>query len=64
MTIKDVNVPHTAASGHPRGVDLGLDKFAATSDGELIERPRFLSTLHRKRSTELTPKSEIAATQA
>jgi putative transposase len=44
----DVNVPDTVASGHPRGIDLGLDKFAATSDGELIERPRFLNTLHRK----------------
>ena len=44
----DVNVPDTVASGHPRGIDLGLDKFAATSDGELVERPRFLNTLHRK----------------
>lgn len=25
-----------------------MDKFAATSDGELVERPRFLNTLHRK----------------
>ncbi|MGH7998592.1 MAG: RNA-guided endonuclease InsQ/TnpB family protein [Brasilonema sp.] len=44
----DVNVPDTVASGHPRGIDLGLDKFAATSDNELVERPRFLNTLHRK----------------
>lgn len=44
----DVNVPAPAPFGHPRGIDLGLDKFAATSDGELIERPRFLQTLHRK----------------
>lgn len=44
----DVNVPAPVASGHPRGIDLGLDKFAATSDGELIERPRFLQSLHRK----------------
>lgn len=44
----DVNVPGPVASGHPRGVDLGLDKFAATSDGELIERPRFLQSLHRQ----------------
>ncbi|MEA5420828.1 transposase [Spirulina sp. CCNP1310] len=41
-------MPAPVASGHPRGIDLGLDKFAATSDGELIERPRFLDTLHRK----------------
>ncbi|BAU12707.1 putative transposaseS891/IS1136/IS1341 family protein [Leptolyngbya sp. NIES-3755] len=44
----DVNVPNPVPSGHPRGIDLGLDKFAATSDGELIERPRFFQTLHRK----------------
>ncbi len=44
----DVNVPAPVASGHPLGIDLGLDKFAATSDGLLIERPRFLDTLHRK----------------
>jgi putative transposase len=35
MTLEcNVNVPDTVASGHPRGVDLGLDKFAATSDGD------------------------------
>ena len=44
----DVNVPAPVPFGHPRGIDLGLDKFAATSDGELIERPRFLTTLQRK----------------
>jgi putative transposase len=44
----DVNVPNPVASGHPVGLDLGLDKFAATSDGELVEHPRFLSSLHRK----------------
>lgn len=44
----DVNVPDPTPSGHPRGIDLGLDKFASTSDGELVERPRFLNTLHRK----------------
>ena len=49
MTLEcNVSVPDTVASGHPRGIDLGLDKFAATSDGELIERPRFLKTLQRK----------------
>ncbi|NJM63521.1 MAG: transposase [Oscillatoriales cyanobacterium RU_3_3] len=46
----NVSVPDTVASGHPRGIDLGLDKFAATSDGELVERPRFLKTLQRKLS--------------
>lgn len=49
MTLEcDVSVPDTVAGGHPRGIDLGLDKFAATSDGELIETPRFLKALHRK----------------
>ncbi|MGL5875969.1 MAG: RNA-guided endonuclease InsQ/TnpB family protein [Xenococcaceae cyanobacterium] len=44
----DVNVPDSVPVGHPRGIDLGLDKFAATSNGALIERPRFLQDLHRK----------------
>lgn len=44
----DVNVPQDAASGQPLGLDLGLDKFASTSSGELIERPRFLNLLHRQ----------------
>jgi hypothetical protein len=33
------------ASGYPLGIDVGLDKFLATSEGELIERPKFLSRL-------------------
>jgi putative transposase len=37
-------MPH----GHPRGIDLGYDKFVATSDGEEIKRPLFLKTLQRK----------------
>ena len=44
----DVFVPDPMPMGHPRGIDLGLDKFAATSDGALIERPRFLQELQRK----------------
>lgn len=44
----DVNVPDVVPSGTPRGLDLGLDKFVATSDGELVERPRFLQTLQGK----------------
>ena len=44
----DVLVPSPVPSGHPLGLDLGLDKFVATSDGVLIERPRFLQVLHRK----------------
>ncbi len=44
----DVNVPNPLPHGHPRGLDLGYDKFVATSDGEEIKRPRFLKTLQRK----------------
>lgn len=44
----DVDVPDAVPSGNARGIDLGLDKFVATSDGELVERPRFLKTLHGK----------------
>ncbi len=44
----DVNVPNPLPHGHPRGLDLGLDKFVATSDGEEIKRPRFLKILQRK----------------
>ncbi|NMG08399.1 RNA-guided endonuclease TnpB family protein [Brasilonema sp. UFV-L1] len=44
----NVDVPDIVPAGHPVGLDLGLDKFVATSDGALIEHPRFLQTLHRK----------------
>jgi len=44
----DVNVPDPVPSGYPVGLDLGLDKFVATSERALIERPRFLASLHRK----------------
>ncbi|NEO39842.1 MAG: transposase [Moorea sp. SIOASIH] len=44
----EVSIPDTPAWGHPLGIDVGLDKFLATSDNELIERPRFLSELHSK----------------
>jgi putative transposase len=43
-----VNVPNPMPHGHPRGLDLGYDKFVATSDGEEIKRPRFLKTMQRK----------------
>lgn len=46
----NVNVPDVPFHGHSIGIDLGLDKFLATSDGELVERPRFLNRLHRKLS--------------
>ena len=44
----DVQVPEAMPHGHPVGIDLGLEKFLATSDGELIARPRFFNSLHRK----------------
>ncbi len=44
----DVSVPDVLPSGHPLGIDIGLEKYLATSDGELVERPRFLFKLQRK----------------
>jgi putative transposase len=44
----DVNAPNPIPHGHPRGIDLGYDKFVATSDGKEVKRPRFLKTLQYK----------------
>ena len=44
----DVDVPTPMPHGHPRGLDLGFDKFVATSDGKEIKRPQFLKILQRK----------------
>ena len=44
----DVSVPDVMPHGHPVGIDLGLDKFAATSEGLVVDRPRFLGSLQRK----------------
>ena len=44
----DVQVPSVMPHGHPLGIDLGLNAFAATSDGELIARPRFFVDASRK----------------
>ncbi|MGB3205133.1 MAG: transposase [Crinalium sp.] len=43
-----VDIPDTPMQGHPLGVDIGLTKYLATSDGELIDRPRFFNALHGK----------------
>ncbi len=49
MTLEcDVSVPDVMPHGHPVGIDLGLDKFVATFDGDVVDRPRFLNSLHRK----------------
>ena len=44
----NVDVPAPLPHGHPRGLDLGFDKFVATSDGKEIKRPKFLNTLQYK----------------
>ncbi|MCG5058514.1 MAG: transposase [Limnoraphis sp. WC205] len=44
----DVEVLQPMPSGHPVGIDLGLEHFLATSDGELIARPRFFVDRQRK----------------
>ncbi len=44
----DVDVPRPLPSGHGLGIDLGLSHFLATSDGELIDRPRFFVDGQRK----------------
>ena len=44
----NVDVPNPLPHGHPRGLDLGFNKFVATSDGKEIKRPRFLKTLQYK----------------
>jgi putative transposase len=44
----NVDVPELPAMGQPLGIDLGLQNFAATSDGELIPRPRFFFEKQRQ----------------
>nr|WP_238718304.1 transposase [Petrachloros mirabilis] len=44
----EVNIPSTMAHGHPLGIDVGLEYFLSTSDGEQVKRPRFFNKLHRK----------------
>jgi putative transposase len=44
----DVNVPEPTPHGHPIGVDIGLEKFLATSDGVLVKPPKFFKSLQSK----------------
>ena len=44
----NVSIPDIMPHGHAIGIDLGLNTFAATSDGELIARPRFFVDLQRE----------------
>ncbi|HEY9875599.1 MAG TPA: transposase [Candidatus Obscuribacterales bacterium] len=37
----DASIPEPQPHGHAIGIDLGLEKFLATSDREFIDRPRF-----------------------
>jgi len=41
----DVNVPDPQPHGHPLGVDIGLEKFLATSDGVLVKPPKFFKKM-------------------
>ncbi len=44
----DVSVPDVMPHGFPIGIDVGLNSFAATSEGELITRPKFFVDPHSK----------------
>jgi putative transposase len=44
----DVTVPAPMPYGHPIGVDIGLEKFLATSDGTLVRLPKFFKQLQSR----------------
>ena len=44
----DVDIPEPTPHGHPLGVDVGLKKFLATSDGILVRPPKFFKSLQGK----------------
>jgi putative transposase len=44
----DVSVPDPAPHGHPIGVDIGLEKFLATSEGVRVSPPKFFKSLQGK----------------
>ena len=44
----DVDVPEPMPHGEPLGIDLGLEKFLATSTGKKVARPKFFVSLHSK----------------
>ena len=44
----DISVPDTPFHGYPVGIDIGLESFLATSEGQLIARPKFFDSLRRK----------------
>jgi putative transposase len=44
----EVSVPDPMPHGHPIGVDIGLEKFLATSDGVLVKPPKFFKSLQSR----------------
>jgi putative transposase len=42
----DVSVPDVMPNGNSIGIDVGLEKFLAVSNGQLVERPRFFNSMH------------------
>lgn len=44
----DVDVANTMPHGEPIGIDVGLNAFVATSEGELVQRPRFYVDAQRQ----------------
>jgi putative transposase len=44
----DINVSDPTPHGHPIGVDRGLEKFLATSDGVLVKPPKFFKLMQGK----------------
>lgn len=44
----DVSVPDPMPHGYPIGVDIGLEKFLATSEGVLVKPPKFFKSLQSK----------------
>jgi len=44
----DVSVPDPQPHGEPLGLDLGIEVYVATSNGELVQNPRFFVSGQRK----------------
>lgn len=44
----DIKIPAPVIGGHAIGIDVGLNHFVATSDSELIARPRFFVEAQRR----------------
>ncbi|MEO0853985.1 MAG: transposase, partial [Cyanobacteria bacterium J06648_11] len=44
----DLGVPEIGPHGHPLGIDLGIESYLATSDGEVVANPKFFVSGQRK----------------